>query len=142
MLAPFVLAMTLAQATPPPPVSIPPQRPLTAASQEVPEEPWPPMGVVRPGGGVTLPRLIKDVKPSYTGDAMRARIEGVVKLELVVEPDGTVGKVHVAVSLDDLYGLDKEAVRAVKQWRFVAGMKDGVAVPVLVNVEMSFTLKK
>jgi TonB family protein len=37
--------------------------------------------------------------------------------------------------------LDDEAVKAMKQWSFNPGKKDGKAVPVLVEVEMSFTLK-
>ena len=36
----------------------------------------PPPGVFRPGDGVTLPRLLREVKPQYTPEAMRARIEG------------------------------------------------------------------
>jgi TonB family protein len=53
--------------------------------------------------------------------------------------DGTVGDVNVTRSLDTKY-LDAEAVKAVKQWTFKPGMKDGKAVPVLVTIEMAFTL--
>lgn len=139
MLAPFVLAIVLAQGVPPPPVPL--QQPTAAATKQTPEEPWPPEGVSRIGNGVTSPRLIKEVKPQYTADAKGAGIHGVVTMEVVVEPDGRVGKVRVTGSLDTIYGLDDEAVKAVKQWRFVAGMKDGVAVPVVVEIEMTFTLR-
>jgi TonB family protein len=47
----------------------------------------------------------------------------------------------VTRSLDTTYGLDAEAVKAVKQWVFDPGTKDGKAVPVLVQIEMSFSLK-
>jgi periplasmic protein TonB len=99
--------------------------------------------VYRPGNGVTRPRVISDPpKPSYTADAMRAKVQGLIGLEAVVSPDGTVGEIRVTRSLDRRFGLDDEAVATLKKWRFVAGAKDGVAVPVLVEVEMSFTLGK
>ena len=40
-----------------------------------------------------------------------------------------------------LYGLDDQAVKAARQWRFKPGTKDGKLLPVVVPVEMSFTLK-
>src|SRR5689334_20414846 len=43
-----------------------------------------------PGPGVNLPRLIREVKPGYTSDAMRARIQGTVRLQAVVATDGSV----------------------------------------------------
>ena len=44
--------------------------------------------------------------------------------------------------LDKRYGLDDESVKALKQWQFTPGQKDGVAVPVIVEVEMTFTIGK
>ncbi len=72
---------------------------------------------------------------------MRARIEGWVKLEAVVLETGEVGDVDVIESLDKVYGLDDEAVKCMRQWRFEPGTKDGKPVAVRVEVEMSFTLK-
>jgi TonB family protein len=103
---------------------------------------WPIPGVVPAGSGVQSPRLIKEVKPNYTGDAMRARVQGVVQLECVVEVDGSVGPVRVVQSLDTVYGLDNEAIRAVKRWRFAPGTKDGTPVRVAVTVELSFRLRE
>ena len=112
------------------------------SAQATAEKPWPPAGVVRVGAGVVSPRLIKDVKPRYSREAMDAKIAGVVTLEAVVEADGTVGEVRVMRSLDREFGLDDEAVRTLKKWSFAPGKKDGVAVPVLVEIEMTFTLRK
>jgi TonB family protein len=95
----------------------------------------------RPGGDVKPPRLVSEVKPNYTPEAMEARIQGSLKLEAVVLDTGDVGDVEVTQSLDDIYGLDNEAVKALKQWRFEPGTKDGKPVAVLIEVEMSFTLK-
>ena len=51
--------------------------------------------------------------------------------------DGTVGDVEVTRPLDP--GLDAEAVKTVKQWRFAPGTKDGSPVPVSVEIEMTFS---
>lgn len=102
---------------------------------------WPDPGVARSGAGVTAPRITRETKPNYTGDAIRARIQGIVVLECVVETDGSVGPVRVVRSLDPVYGLDEAAVTTVKQWRFQPGMKEGVPVRVAITVQMSFTLR-
>ena len=91
--------------------------------------------------GVTSPVLVKDVKPQYTQAAREARIQGNVTLDAIVLADGTVGEVTVTKSLDKEYGLDDQAVKAMKQWEFKPGTKDGKPVAVRVSVEMSFTLK-
>jgi protein TonB len=98
-------------------------------------------GAYRPGSGIELPRLIHEEKPQYTADAMRAKIQGTVVLECVVNPDGSVGDVTVVRSLDASFGLDQEAVKAAKKWRFVPGRRQGQPVPVLVTLELTFTLR-
>lgn len=98
-------------------------------------------GPYRPGNGVVSPRLLVEVKPSYTADAMRAKIQGVVTLEAIVLPDGSVGNVRVTRSLDQTFGLDQEAIKTVKKWRFSPGTRLGQPVPVLVEIEMTFTLR-
>jgi protein TonB len=90
---------------------------------------------------VTSPTVLKEVKPNYTGEAMRARIQGTVTMEAVVMPDGSVGNVHITRSLDSAFGLDNEAIKTVKQWRFRPGTRLGQPVPVLIVIEMSFTLR-
>jgi protein TonB len=98
-------------------------------------------GEYREGNGVTSPTLIKEMKPNYTGAAMQARIQGTVTMEAVVMPDGSVGRVRIMRSLDSAFGLDQEAIKTVKQWRFKPGTRLGQAVPVLIVIEMSFTLR-
>jgi len=97
--------------------------------------------VYKPGNGVTLPRVITQVKAGYTNEARERRIVGTVLLDAVVLSDGSVGDVTVAASLDSVYGLDDNAVKAMKQWTFSPGTKDGKAVAVGISVEMTFTLK-
>jgi protein TonB len=98
-------------------------------------------GAYRPGNGVMLPRVLQEVKPAYTAEAMRAKVQGTVLLECVVMPDGTVGTVDVVKSLDSSFGLDQEAIKAAKRWRFAPGTRFGEPVPVLVTIELTFTLR-
>ena len=96
-----------------------------------------------PGNGVSPPQLIKEVKPNYTADAMRAKLQGVVEMQAVVLPDGTVdpSRIQITRSLDAAFGLDQQAIIAVKQWRFRPGMRSGQAVAAWVTVELTFTLR-
>ncbi|MBM3779497.1 MAG: TonB family protein [Acidimicrobiia bacterium] len=98
-------------------------------------------GAYQPGNGVTTPRLLRKVDPQYTADAMRAKVQGVVVLKCIVMPDGTVGDVMVTRSLDKNFGLDEEAIKAARQWRFAPGTRFGEPVPVVVNIELSFTVR-
>ena len=108
---------------------------ITLAAQADPPQ------VYAPGNGVSLPVLVKEVRPQYTQAAREARIEGTVLLETVVLADGTIGDVTVTRSLDAVLGLDQEAVVAAKQWKFKPGTKDGKPVAVRVSIELTFTLK-
>jgi TonB family protein len=95
--------------------------------------------VYKPGGAVSPPRVVREVKPQYTADAMKAQVQGKVEVECVVLPDGTVGDVIVVTPLHP--SLDQAAIKAVKQWQFKPGMKDGEPVAVRVSIELSFTLR-
>jgi TonB family protein len=109
---------------------------LTVASAHAQEE-----TVYTPGGGVSLPTVTRQVQPQYTPEAMANRIEGRVGLSAVVLADGIVGEVKVTRSLDSVHGLDESAVKAMKQWEFKPGTKDGKPVAVRVSIDMAFTLK-
>jgi TonB family protein len=98
-------------------------------------------GAYRPGSGIELPRLLREVKPQYTADAMRAKIMGTAVLDCVVTAEGAVSECQVVRSLDSSFGLDQKAVEAARQWRFVPGKRMGQPVPVLVTIELTFTLR-
>ena len=97
--------------------------------------------VYKPGNGVSLPSIVREVKPDYTPEAKAQKIQGSVWMAVVVLDSGDVGDVQVTKSLDDKYGLDQQAVKAAKQWKFKPGMRDGKPVAVEVTIEMTFTLK-
>ncbi len=87
---------------------------------------------------VTQPRLTHKVEPQYTTEARDKKIQGTVELGAVVGIDGVPSEFQVRRSLG--YGLDEKAIQAVSKWRFQPGTKDGVAVPVIVTVQVNFRL--
>ena len=97
-------------------------------------------GIYRPGGAVSAPRLIKEVKPEYTSEALLNRIQGTVVLEVVVTSDGCASQIRIVRSLDS-GGLDEEAVAAVAQWRFEPGRLGAAPVDVLVTIVVDFSIR-
>lgn len=117
--------------------------PQNGSQSQPSREAWPPPGVFREDEpGLRPPRLLQQVVPPYTSEAMRAHIEGVVCLEAVVDVTGHVAAVHITRSLDLLNGLDEQAVRALERWQFAPAVKGGEAVPVLISAKHVFTLGK
>jgi TonB family protein len=98
-------------------------------------------GAYRPGNGVTTPQLVTEVKPGYTSEAMRAKIQGSVLLQCTVQTDGSVSDIQILRSLDPVFGLDQEAINAARKWRFRPGTLRGQPVPVQITIELSFTLR-
>jgi periplasmic protein TonB len=96
-------------------------------------------GVYRPGGSVTVPRVLTQVRPSYTTEALAGRIQGPVALELVVRADGQPADIRVLRSLDP--GLDAQAIVAASQWRFDPGRLAGRPVDVQVVIVMDFSIR-
>ena len=97
-------------------------------------------GIYRAGGAVSAPRLIREVKPGYTTEALRSRIQGSVVLEAVVTADGCASQIRIVRSLDR-GGLDEEAIAAVAQWRFEPGRLGTTPVNVLVRIVLDFTVR-
>jgi TonB family protein len=91
-----------------------------------------------PGGVVREPRKIKDVPPVYPELAKRARIQGVVILECVINPQGRVENVKV---LRGLATHDEPAVEAVRQWTYTPTLVDGVPASVVMTVTVNFFLR-
>ncbi len=85
-----------------------------------------------------FPLLLRKQDPEYSEEARKAKFQGTVVLNIEVDASGNVANVAVARTLG--LGLDEKAVEAVKQWQFKPAMKDGTAIPVQVQVAMSFRL--
>lgn len=116
------------QPAPPPPVR----------SELVPDDDFAKGAYTPDTPGLVVPKLGRHVAPKYTSAAMRAKVQGQVIAQIVVDVDGTVARARVIQSLDP--DLDEQAVLAVQQWLFQAGELDGRAVPVAVIVTLEFRL--
>ena len=93
--------------------------------------------VSRPGDeGVTNPVPISRPQPQYSEQARKAHWGGTVVLSVVIDENGVPGNIKVVKPLG--MGLDEKAIEAAKQWRFRPGTKNGVAVSVMAQIEMSF----
>lgn len=98
-------------------------------------------GAYRSSEGVRNPVLLRLVHPKYTGDAMRAKVQGTVELEAVVLPNGVVGEIRVVKSLDRFRGLDAEAITAAREWLFAPGRdREGRPVAVIVTLIIEFRI--
>jgi TonB family protein len=93
------------------------------------------------GAGITAPVPVVTPHPEYTASAMRAKVQGTVRLRCVVRPDGVCADVTVVRSLDRTYGLDDEAVRAIRDWRFRPALRAGTPVATRIDFEMRFALR-
>jgi protein TonB len=103
----------------------------------LPEAPPPPVQPLRVGDVVKEPRKLKDVQPVYPSLALSGRLQGVVILECVVD---TRGRVQEAKVLRGVPLLDQAALDAVRQWVYSITLVDGVPVPVIMTVTVSFRL--
>jgi protein TonB len=95
-------------------------------------------GAVRAGGNIPMPQKIHDVKPTYSPEALRARVVGVVIVELQIDQQGNVAD---AAILRSIPLLDAAALDAVKQWRFTVTEINGMPVPVIMTATVNFTLQ-
>jgi len=95
-------------------------------------------GAFRVGGGVTPPVPIFKVEPEFTEAARKAKYQGTVMVSIVVDAEGRVKDPRIVKAVG--LGLDEKALEAVKQWKFKPGMKDGRAVPVYAQIEVTFRL--
>ena len=95
---------------------------------------------LRVGGDVQAPVVIENVEPSYTEEARKAGISGIVIIQALIGRDGLVKDASVLKPLP--FGLDQAAVDAVKQWKFKPGMLAGKPVDVVFNLTVNFRLDK
>jgi protein TonB len=110
----------------------------------IPEPPPPPpppavRAPVRIGGQIQAPTLVHRVEPFYPPTAVDAHLQGIVILEAVVDRDGTVAEVKVLRSANGL--LDREAILAVRQWRYSPLVLNGQRERFVLTVTLSFSLE-
>lgn len=87
---------------------------------------------------VVPPELVKRVQPRYPETARRARIQGRVVLQAVIDASGRVRDLQVLRSIPL---LDGNAIEAVCCWRYKPARVNGTPVPVYEIVVVDYTLK-
>jgi len=92
----------------------------------------------RSGNGILMPHATYSPDPEYSEDARRAGFHGSLTLSLVVDTDGKPRDIQIATPAG--LGLDEKSVGAAKAWTFEPGQKNGKAVNVRINIEMTFSL--
>jgi TonB family protein len=83
-------------------------------------------------------RLLTTFEPDSNESAQANGVAGMAQYHTVVGPDGTV--VEVAVSRPIGFGLDENAVAAIKKANFSPAIKDGKPVAVLLDLNVPFRI--
>ncbi len=100
-----------------------------------------PPGPLRVGGNVKAPTKVKQIPPVYPELARKARIQGVVIIEAVIDREGNVIRAKVLRSPGAHFGFDQAAIDAVKQWKFKPGTQNGKPVDVIFTLTVIFKLE-
>jgi protein TonB len=118
--------------------------PNGAPAATLKETPKPPKPIVEPhsgplavGGAVQAAKLIYGPKPVYPHLAVVSRVQGTVKIQAIIAPDGTIHSLQVMSGPPLLIQAAKDAV---SQWRYQATMLNGRAVEVVTEIDVNFTL--
>jgi TonB family protein len=88
--------------------------------------------------GVQYPHPKYTPEPDFSEQARRARHQGTVILNVIVDQTGRIARVRLERALGA--GLDENAMQTIKDWRFDPAMRDGQPVAVEMKVEVSFQL--
>ena len=89
-------------------------------------------------GQVPAPRKIKDVRPAYPRESLQAGDEGVILLEVDVNPSGAVSQARILWS--GCKRLEQAALTAVMQWQFAQVHVNGKPVPFMMVADVPFRL--
>ena len=95
-------------------------------------------GVFSVGGGVSNPVALYRPDPEYSEEARKAKLQGTVLLQVIVDENGRVRNPKVLRSLG--LGLDEQSVKMILTWKFKPAMKAGKPVAVSILVDTSFRL--
>jgi len=101
--------------------------------------PPPPARIVRIGGQLVAPKLVRKVNPVFPELAIQSRVSATVILEALVDIRGHVQTVKV------LRGhplFDEAATNAVKQWRYQPLLLNGTPTGFILTVTVSFSLQQ
>ena len=97
-----------------------------------------PPEVFKVGGDLSRPMPTYHPAPPYSEKARKVSFQGTTELWIVVNAQGTVEQTHIVKALG--LGLDQNALRTVRTWKFKPATRNGVPVPVRVITEITFRL--
>lgn len=86
------------------------------------------------------PIPVATIPPQYPREAQMQGIEGYVRIEFTINPDGSVSDARVIDAQPRRGIFDREALRAISRWRFRPKVEDGVAVPSRGAYTIDFTM--
>src|SRR5207248_2585176 len=82
------------------------------------------------------PQPVRKVDPKYPPELRGKRVEGEVVLYAVIRRDGTVDSIELVNGIDPV--LDRNAMDALSQWKFLPGERQGVPVDLEAIVHIPF----
>jgi TonB family protein len=88
-------------------------------------------------GKVMAGQIVTKVEPVYPPVAKNARVQGVVRLSVIIDQEGKVESIE---RIDGHPLLTSAAIDAVKQWVYKPAQIDGKPVRVKTEVDVTFTL--
>ena len=87
-----------------------------------------------------MPQILQQTVPTYTDDAIRAKVQGLVLIQMVVRKNGRVDSFKALKGLG--YGLEEKAIQEMAaNWKFRPGTLQGRPVDVMATIEVSFNLR-
>jgi TonB family protein len=90
------------------------------------------------GGALTQPQVLTKVDPEYSEEARKVRLQGTVRLRIVVNTHGEAENIVVSQSLG--LGLDDRAMEALRKWKFLPAKLNGKPTAVVAYVDVNFRL--
>ena len=80
--------------------------------------------------GLVPPKMVSGLRVAYTDEAREAKVMGQVELLVRIGVDGRPERATVTKSLDQVHGLDGQAMFALGRSTFAPATLNGKAVPV------------
>lgn len=84
------------------------------------------------------PKVLTRVDPNFSEEARKKKISGNVMVSLIVDEQGLPTDVTVVRGVG--HGLDEQAIKAVRQYRFRPAMKDGKPVAQHIDIDVNFQI--
>jgi TonB family protein len=112
--------------------------PTSGAPEPEPRKPTVQVGaLVKPGPGVTQPRVVRRGKPTYPPVAARLDKEATVDVQVLVDENGQVVDARIS-GKKPRFGFDEAALEAARESVFAPAEKDGVRVKMWTTIRFVF----